>query len=250
MAGDAGELSVDEIIATLSKTSLRTIVVEGNDDVVAYRGFERALEDLAVSVFPVGGREKVLSVFQRRNEIKNTEKILFVADKDTWVYSAVPAEYVAVRLKFTDGYSIENDTFSDVAPLNLMSAAERTQFGSHVFDFVEWYALALQRMLDGGGEPISLHPSQVLDAAVRPALLALKPDEPYPAELRNQIQGDYGRLLRGKSLMALVMLILNRPGRAARHTCLSLMEGVGARPGPLIQAMIDWARASFTPAAA
>ncbi|MEF8750054.1 MAG: DUF4435 domain-containing protein [Candidatus Accumulibacter propinquus] len=199
-AGTSNDLSVNEIISTLRRSSLPTVVVEGSDDIVVHRRLEDRLAHLGVSVFPVGGRDKVISAFDRRGELPAGAKVVFVADQDTWVYSSVPPAYAHPNIVFTAGYSIENDVFVDGNLDAILAAQDERAFRQDLATFVDWYALALTRHLADCRNPIALHPEQVLDPAQLPDLMSLRPGEAFPTTLRDQVHGEYARLLRGKSL--------------------------------------------------
>ncbi len=228
------EITVGEVIGLLKKTSLTTLVVEGSDDMIVYRRFEDSLAHVGVSVLPVGGRKKVLEVFDRRAEIPISVRTMFIADQDTWVNTGIPVAYADQSLLFTDGYSIENDVYRDGELWNLLQVNERLAFEAELEKFIDWYALAISRHLLGAAQQISLHPDHVLNPLNRPALLALQPAESYPAALKQTIQGDYGRLLRGKSLLALLLRHTNAKGRGVRHSDSGLFEMVAVRPGALL----------------
>jgi len=228
------EITADEVIALLKKTSLPTLVVEGSDDMIVYRRFEDSLAHIGVSVLPVGGRTKVLEVFDRRAEIPPSVRTMFIADQDTWVNSGIPAAYSDQSLIFTDGYSIENDVYRDGELWTLLQAHERPVFEAELEEFIEWYALAVSRHLLGNAQQISLHPDHVLNPIHRPALLALQPAEQYPTALRQELNADYKRLLRGKSLLALLLKHTNAKGRGVRHSDSGLFDMVAVRPGALL----------------
>lgn len=228
------EITVNEILATLKRTSLPTLIVEGSDDMIVYRRFEDSLAYLGVSVLAVGGREKVLEIFGRRNEIPCSVKTIFIADQDTWVNTGIPPEFQDPSLIFTDGYSIENDIYRDGELWKLLQNHEKNRYDEDVDSFIEWYALALDRHLRDSSNPIATHPEQVLNPAQRPVLLALQSAETYPTALRQEILDDYRRLLRGKSLLALLLRHTNVKGRGVRHSDSALFETVAVRPGALI----------------
>lgn len=230
----SNDMTVNEILGTLKRTLLPTMIVEGSDDMIVYRRFEDALAHLGVSVLPVGGRLKVLEVFSRRHEIPTSVKTIFIADKDTWVNTGVPPEFQDPTLIFTDGYSIENDVYRDGEFWKLLEEQERLRYEAEIDSFIEWYALALDRHLRDPSNPIANHPDHVLNPAQRPVLLALQPAEAYPTALRQAILSDHRRLLRGKSLLSLLLRHTSRKGRAVRHNDSALFETVAARPGALI----------------
>jgi hypothetical protein len=230
-------LTVDETIQLLKRTSLPTVIVEGCDDMIIYRRFEDDLSHLGVSVLPVGGRLNVLEIFNRINEINNNINIVFIADKDTWINTGVPTAFQHDSLLFTDGYSIENDVYNDAELWKLLQTHELIKFNQDVVNFIEWYALALARHLRDGQSPISLHPNLVLDPVQRPSLLALQTAETYPIALKNALLQDYARLLRGKSLLNLLIKHTNSPSRTARHSHGALFEMVAIRPGARISSL-------------
>lgn len=231
--------TVDEIIALLKKTSLPTAICEGRDDIIIYRRFENHLSQFNLSVLPVGGREMVLSIFERRSEIPASVKLIFLIDRDTWVNTGVPQSYIDPKIVFTDGYSIENDVFRDGNFFGLLVNAEAEKFIAELKKYVEWYALALFRHLTDKSIPISKHPDHVLDSAQFSSMLALDAHESYPVELRNKILSDYQKLLRGKSLLELLIRNTNSRKKQPKHSTQALLELVAARPGPLLASTLD-----------
>ncbi|WP_175692724.1 hypothetical protein [Burkholderia ambifaria] len=226
--------TVDELISTIKHSSLPTVVLEGDDDVIALRCMEEEYYDIGLSVLPAGGRNNVLKIFDRRSEFA-TQAVAFVADKDTWVMSSIPDQYVDDDLIFTSGYSIENDVYVDGDVERLMSLPERQRFKAELEVFARWYALAVNRCLNNTGEEYKLHPNAILDDAVeREKRMALEADEVYPEELRESLLGNYRQIIRGKSLMALLIRHLSYRGRVVHHNHLQIIEQVGCQRGPLI----------------
>ena len=231
----SGMPTVEEVIALLKKTSLKTIIVEGACDVIVYRKLEDEFAHLGISVLPVGGREKILDIFSRRGEVPQAVKLAFFADQDVWINTGIPPAYQAPNIIFTNGYSIENDVFIDGTLIKLLEGVEVGKFEAELRRFVDWYALALARHLVNNSKPISLHPKEVLSAARYAALTTLGAGETYPTALRDQVLHDYQRMLRGKSLFALLIEHTNsRGGGKPRHTAEALIEAVSLKPGPLI----------------
>lgn len=230
------DVSVDEFIATLRRSSLPTIIVEGIDDIVVYRYFEERLSRWGVSLMPVGGRQMVIDIFKRRGEF-SAVKLAFVADMDFFVHSGVPADLVSDELIFTDGYSVENDVFRDGCLERLLKVEEREKFSDELAKFLRWYALALSRYLAGSSESISLHPERVLSNY--DDLIVLVEGEVYPDALLQSVQDDYRKLLRGKSLMPLLVRRTNYKGRVPRHNSHALLEIVAARPGKLLNGLFN-----------
>jgi hypothetical protein len=56
--------------------------------------------------------------------------------------------------------------------------------------------------------------------------------------LRQEILNDYGRVLRGKSLLPLFIKHTNAKGRGVRHTDSGLFEMVAVNPGALLKDLL------------
>jgi hypothetical protein len=231
------EITVDEAIATLKRSSWPTAIIEGKDDTIIFRRLEDLFVDEMISVLPVGGRDKVLAIFERRAEIDRTGDIAFVTDQDSWCVSGVPVAYQSDCLLLTNGYSIENDVICDGDLLGLMTAAERSDFERELQVFLRWYALAFSRFMKGDGEVIKTHPNEVLGAAG--AKVELSAGEVYPDDLLQLLREQPIQLVRGKSLFGLLMRRLSYGGRTVRHNHKALMETVAAKPGPILAALFE-----------
>lgn len=231
---DAG-ITVDELLATLSHSSLPTVIVEGKDDLIVFRRLEQEFASVGLSVFPVGGRNNVLGLFDKKSRLPNMHNLVFIADLDAWVIAGVPTEYQSDRLLFTTGYSIENDIFVDGELEKLLSMDEVEKFSRELSAFIDCYALAFSRYLNDPSQSYDLHPNHVLDnQAERDKLMALAEGEIYPSDLHAQLIENYAKQLRGKSLFALIMRQLSYKGRPVHHNDKPLMEMVAASRGSLL----------------
>jgi hypothetical protein len=232
------ELTLEELLGLLKKTNLPTVIVEGKDDMVVYRRFESRLSSHGVDFLPVGGRTKVLELFKRRSEIPPHVKIIFIADKDVWVNTGIPVDHLNDYLLFTHGYSIENDIYIDGRLSDLLIGRECKKHLDELNQFIDWYALALNRYFQNKSETISLHPDQVLKAGELKNLMLLHTNEVYPTQLRTLIYSEHKRLLRGKSLLALLIRNTNYPGSIRNHSTSSILEMVAMNPGTLLHEML------------
>ncbi|WP_179953190.1 DUF4435 domain-containing protein [Desulfobotulus mexicanus] len=233
IAGSPYPASVDEIMATLRHSSLPTLIVEGGDDVIVYREIENRLSHMGISVFPAHGRPNVLELFRRRNELSATLKLAFVADRDTWVHTGIPREYSQNCLIFTHGYSIENDVYVDGRLWKLLGKKER--FCHELAEILDWYALALSRHLSDQTLSISDHVNAILDCSheKKEERLRLTEGEAWPHALRTLLWKKYFFLLRGKTLMAL--LIRNLKGQKIPYNDKALLHSVSIRPGKFLK---------------
>lgn len=238
MAKGKVELTLTDVIATLKNSSIPNVVVEGKDDIVIFRRLEHILSDHSVSVLPVGGQDKVLEIFRRRKEFAGSDNVAFVADRDSWVYKAIPQEYIDKSLVFTDGYSIENDAVRDGDLLNLMSPGEKKQFLNDLEIIIKWFALAISRFIDGYPEPLSIYPTVILDIENVDELVSdMIRDDIASQYMYGLVRAEPMRLLRGKTLLSLIMMQLTYKNRVVHHQHLSLLDMVGAKPGDLISAL-------------
>lgn len=226
--------TVDEIIALLKKTDLPTVICEGSVDLIVYRRLEDTLSHMELSILPAGGRENVLKIFDRRSEIPSSVKLAFIADLDIWVNSVVPPSYLDSALCLTTGYSIENDVFIDGNLERLLVGTDLHKYKLELDDFLDWYALALSRHMTNQSEPISLHPDHVLKPSERSNLLALRAGEIYPKSIRASLSSDYRKLVRGKSLLSLLIRNTNSRKGLPTHTDKGLLEIVASSPGTLL----------------
>lgn len=225
--------SVDEVVSLIKKSNIPTLVTEGRDDYIVFRRIED-LMDGGVSVLPVGGRDAVIQVYRRRDEIGH-RRVAFIVDRDLWSFSGVPNELLSDRLLVTDGYSIENDVFRDADVMSLMSNDERLQFFMDMQRVNRWYALAVSRNLAGGDARLDVHPNELLDLPGKfEEFTELLDGEVYPQDLFENVSIEAPKLLRGKTLFAVSMRQLARAGRAARHHHHAIMDIAAAKRGPLL----------------
>lgn len=218
------ELTVDEIVETLKRSSLTTVLVEGKDDVMIYRWIEDEIGIQKASFFPCGGRDNLLKVYDRRSEF-NHLKTVFVADKDAYVYINPPEKYS--ELIWTNGYSIENDLYYGRKIEQLLSQEEKIAFLSSLNNFIEYYAFEVDNFLTGKNYCFRNHPQQVLcDKTNELKKEFLKeigfctPSE----ETKKALVEKYDILIRGKSMFALLTRILSHSKRAIKHSKSSLLE--------------------------
>lgn len=236
-------VTADEWISTLRHSQLPSVITEGRDDIIVYRRLEDYCEPHHLSVEGVGGRDILLEIFERRDELPSDLKIVFIADLDCWAIKGVPSKYRSENIIFTKGYSIENDIYCDGDLEGLMLSSEASVFRLELEKFVRWYALAFARFLADGSMPYAAHPNEIIDNAERyEYMLALALDEQYPDQLYNKFMENYRELVRGKSLFGLLMRQLSKRERIVKHSYKSLFEMVATKRGYLLNAIFDRVR--------
>jgi hypothetical protein len=202
------EVSADELMAALERSALPTVIVEGDDDVIIFRRLEQIFSDRSLSVQQAGGRATLLDIFRRRSSWKKSPKIIFIADRDIWIYSDIPKEYISNDLFFTDGYSIENDVLRDGQFVRLMDEREKENFMEEVRKFAFWYTHCICRHLKGEEvtDDLGTHPNQILgdqDRFVKPHHRLAEGEA--TSETYKLILEQFDRVMRGKSLMGILM---------------------------------------------
>lgn len=218
------KMTVDEIVGALKRSRLPTVLVEGVDDMDIMRLLEDEIAVPNVSFMGCGGRKTLIGVFERRAEFAQIPAA-FLADRDFWVFSAIPAQFTGIV--FTDGYSIENDIYSDADLERLLSRREKNVFEIGLTHMVDWFAFEVDCAAAGAPCEMAHHPSRVLESNGRAicrkfaASRGLAPANPATVSM---ITGGYRRLLRGKTLVQLLLRYLSAPDRPAKFSRAALME--------------------------
>ncbi len=216
--------TVEELVAVLRRSDLPTVLVEGQEDMRIYRWVEARLGNRAANILPTGGRDKLLSVYQRRQEFSNLP-VAFVADRDMWLFSGIPSDYSEVI--WTEGYSIENDLYTDAELENLLDPEETQEHQQILEAIVEWFAFEVEEHLAGRPYEVKTHCNQVVP------LGQAQMDEDFrisrgfrPPEEKNhqKIRREYQLQLRGKQLFQILERFLNAPDRGTRYNVSSLQE--------------------------
>lgn len=224
--------TVDEIYELLKRTSIPTVLVEGKDDIIFYRAVEEELHDLEVDMLPAGNKDAVLELRRKLKETPISAPIAFVVDNDIWVYPTANRPDDIDDLITTAGYSIENDLFLDGELENLLDRKEMEEFKTELKKFSRWYALSVNRNIEGIPSSFRLNVGKVLDDDSFYSMeTTLSEGETYPESLYASILENYGALLRGKSLFALIHRRLSARNRSAKFGTRQLMAIGASRKG-------------------
>ncbi|MCS0460402.1 MULTISPECIES: DUF4435 domain-containing protein [Rhizobium] len=236
MSAEKAVPTTDELFEVLKRSSLPTVLVEGKNDIIFYRGIEEELRDIGIDMLPAGNKDAVLELKQRLDAQKLSTPFAFVVDNDLWVHTGIPDLVELNGLITTAGYSVENDLFSDGVLLNLLTPEEKVQFHSDVTRFCEWYALSIHRHLNGKIASFRTHPGKVLDDQdFFASSVALETGETYPTGLYDKILIEFSSLLRGKSLFAILHRQLSKKGRDVKFSEKQLMAVGAAQKGQNFQ---------------
>ncbi len=213
----SARLTVDELVDTLKHSSLPTILVEGDDDMMIYRWVEERIGIRMADAFPCGGRKTLLAVYERRTEFSHL-KTAFVADRDMWLFTAIPPEYSDVV--WTEGYSIENDLY---AGSNLEDFLDRDEASEHkkvLRCLIEWFAFVVEEFRHGNEAKIKFHTDQIVlrGTVTISQQFAVEHGfrQPNHATI-TEIELAYKLKLRGKTLFDLLMRYLNAHDRKIKY---------------------------------
>jgi hypothetical protein len=216
-------LTVNELVETLKRSSLTTVLVEGKDDILIYRWIEKEIGIEKANFLSCGGRGKLLEVFERRNEFSQI-KTVYVADKDCYVYDNVPQQYLDII--WTNGYSIENDLYFGGKIEKLLDENEVIKFNIALKNFVEYYAYEIENYKNNINYSFRNHPNKVLTDKYElcPHFLGtVNYYKPNQQEI-DDLADNYDILIRGKTLFSLLLKFLSHKKRAIKHSKKALLE--------------------------
>ena len=231
-------LSEDEMVSYLKRTLSPTILVEGNDELSIYN---RYLQDKInvedISILTCDGRAKLLNVFKRRAEFKNT-KVVFVADKDMWFFTGIPEEYDN-KVVFTDGYSLENDLYIESFFNRLLDANEARNFDNLIKELSIWFAFEVNRYKEidqawCDRDVNQICPEKFLSESFKESINFVEP----PAYIVESVYSEYTRALRGKNLFQALVRFLSHKNRKSKFSRENLIEMGAKFPNPRLEALV------------
>ena len=221
------QLSVDEIVSYLKRTTLPTVLVEGTDDKSVYRYIERKLENLEVDILICGGRDALLEIYSRKAEFLDS-KVVFVADKDMWYFTGIPNEY-RNEIIFSNGYSLENDIYVKELFEGLLDKEEESEFRRLISELSRWFSFEVTRYKSEGYALCDIHINKIIEGSSlsEEYLQKIGFIEPESA-LVNQIMSSYQHSLRGKNLFQGILRFLSASKRKSKFSRYNLLE-LGAK---------------------
>lgn len=214
-------MTVDHLVGILQRSQKPSIVVEGDDDVIIYRELTKRIGIFEVILHPAGGRDKLLQVYERRDEFSQVP-VAFIADQDMWLFSGIEPGYDDVI--WTRGYSIENDLYADADMERLLDKNDRAEHQQILDSISTWFAFTVEEYLAGNSPTLDLH----CDEMVPPGKTELDADfcvrqgfrTPNPNRVQ-QIRSAYKLLLRGKQLFQLLVRFLSKPAHGFEKASLN-----------------------------
>jgi hypothetical protein len=217
-------LTIDEMIATINRSSLPVVAVEGQMDAGVLRHLESRIGIVGV-LMPCGGNRSLFALLDRLDEIKN-RNIAFLADQD--VCCVMGGHKVHPHLVYTWGYSIENDIIAGSKIDRLINEECRAAFHAIKRLVVQFFAYELDCAISDDRPPVlDVALAEIVDVRqlsfkenVKNSVKILKHDTP----MARKIERHFKRLLRGKQLLQLYMVFLNRPKTPERISNAMLLS--------------------------
>ena len=218
--------TVDELVSTLRRSKLPTVVVEGRDDMQIFRWMEDFLKIHEVDVLGVGGRPNLFAVYDRRTEFAHLP-VAFIADRDKELFTQLPVGYEEII--WTQGYSIENDLYAGADPSleNLMDPQEASEHRQLLDTIIKWFAFEVEEFLAGRTPEFDHHCNEVVDLGqteMDDGFQERRGFRPPNVAIYQQIREAYQLQLRGKQLFQVLVRFLSASTRSAKYSYHGLYE--------------------------
>ena len=198
-------LTPEILIETLKRSDLKTVLIEGKDDLQVYRHIEEELDFLNIDFLPCGGRTNLLEIYKVKNQI-NT-KLLFICDSDLWLFIPKPG-FINYDLIATQGYSIENELYQDgIEILNsLFSEEELIKKQKIIENICTWFAFEVSLVLKNAQHDCKFSDVSILNREIiepnscqfKDCFLVSRNFSEPPIDLIEDIKKNYQIKLRGK----------------------------------------------------
>ena len=212
-----GAYDVDELVVTLRDSQLPSLLVENHSDVRIYSRWVsmRLFGSYSVDVRAVGGREKLLQIYERSNEFSHVP-VAFVANRGMWLFTRIPREYQDII--WTKGYSLANDLYLDAQSVleRLLDSHEVVEHQQVLYSVCKWYAFVVEEHLKGNQRKIAHRLQEIVpfgqtdldkDFCIRNEFYL--PDVKFIEKIKN----NYQLLLPGNMLFEILIRFLNSPNR-------------------------------------
>ena len=204
-------MTVEHLVGVLRRSRKPSIVVEGDDDVIIYRELAKRIGILEVVLRSSGGREKLFQVYERRDEFAQVP-VAFIADQDMWLFSGIEPGHKDVI--WTNGYSIENDLYSDAKLERLLDDSETAEHQQILDSISTWFAFAVEEYLAGNAPNLDSHCDEMVSPGKTELDAGFCTRQGFRApntKRVQQIRSAYQLLLRGKQLFQLLVRFLSKP---------------------------------------
>lgn len=220
------QATVNELVSSLRRSKLPTVIVEGRDDMQIFRWMEDLFEVDEIDILGVGGRPNLFAVYDRKSEFAHLP-VAFIADRDKELFTQLPAGYDEII--WTQGYSIENDLYAGADPSleNLMDPQEAAEHGQLLNTIIKWFAFEIEKFLAGRTPEFNHHCNEVVpqgQTEMNDGFRQRRGFRPPNSELQRQIRNAYQLQLQGKLLFQMLVRFLSKSNRRIKHRLHGLYE--------------------------
>ena len=218
-------VTVHELVATLRRSNIPNIIVEGKDDVIIYRRLVDDYFEERVDIHQTGGREKLLHLYEALTEAEEQNDfrhgpVAFIADRDMWFFRGIPSCYKDII--WTEGYSIENDLYSYA---QLGSRVRDPEYDQVLTSISAWFASKVEEYLDKNPLPpakvfssvrdeeyvaVDLHCDRIVPKGTTSLSCGLSSLDENHHRFK-EVKTKYNLQLRGKLLFQVLIRFLNSP---------------------------------------
>ncbi len=205
-------MTPDEIISTIKRTTIPTLCVEGTQDKEALRKLEELL-GIPGLILICNGRANLFEVFKRSYEFKD-KKVVFLADKDLYVFKRIPKEYNGII--FTFGYSLENDVLSSKQAENLFTQSELKSFSEIVKTVSIYYWSECKKCHNSNKKPNWLKSYTIYERHLKKTFTIEHVDE--KCIIWNKINSNPYKYLRGKNLLGCLHIPFSKRKKTVRYS--------------------------------
>lgn len=205
----------EEIICTLKRTTLKTIVVEGKDDKEIYQSIENCMDDITISFVKLDCRNNVIKA-SNESCLESKANIVFLVDKDKDYILGEVENIISKgkRIITTEGYSIENDVIvgGKEIVLRFLNEEEKEELNLILKKLTYWF---YYQIVNNGK----------LEECPQNTVLGLSLEEVqshYPQctnceRLRYITEDNFESYVRGKTLLWVYGYVFRKPERKLKY---------------------------------
>ena len=227
--------SVKELVDSLSRSNLPTIIVEGRDDMRIYNWAKENFDNGTAAVLPVGSRSKLLAIYDNREQFKHLP-VAFVADRDMdYLFKEPPNRYKDIV--WTEGYSIENDLYAggESALKKLLNQKEDLLHKQILDVIIEWFAFEVEEFSHGRQAKVGRKLKDIVprgQTEMDKGFCTSRGFQMPSSQFIKKIKEAYQLRLRGKFLFEMLARFLADNSRDPSYSLFSLYEIAFKIPNP------------------
>lgn len=236
--------SKEEIISLLKRSNLKTVIVEGIDDIGVLRDIESRIKTKYgnVDFLPAGNKDMVLKIWEHNSEFVKSS-VGYLVDSDLWLFNTECLKFNEVI--FTKGYSIENICiqFNDLSNLVTTRHSTEASWNTALAGLTKWFAAEVAYFLNDENPILDINIGKILALSNDFILTddALTRISNAPSDKLEQVKSLISKnplyYIRGKQLFLALKEVIQK-SENVNHSVKSL-KSLGAKlPNPAVDALI------------